>query len=155
MRKKKKEDRNIGPDRIYDSILVSRFINNVMKEGKKSTAEKVVYDSFKEIEKQTKKPPLEVFELAIKNIAPLLEVKSRRIGGASYQVPREVRGDRKITLAIRWMLTVARAQKGSSMANRIANEIIAASKNEGAAIKKRSDTHRMAEANRAFAHFSW
>ncbi len=155
MRKKKKEDRNIKPDRIYDSVLVSKFINNVMKEGKKSTAEKVVYDSFEEIEKQTKKPPLEVFELAIKNIAPLLEVKSRRIGGASYQVPREVRGDRKITLAIRWMLTVARAQKGSSMANRIANEIIAASKNEGAAIKKRSDTHRMAEANRAFAHFSW
>lgn len=155
MRKKKKVDRNIGPDRVYDSVLVSRFINNVMKEGKKSTAERIVYDSFKEIEKNTKKPPLEVFELAIKNISPLLEVRSRRIGGASYQVPREVRGDRKITLAIRWMLSVARAQKGSNMANRIANEIMAASKNEGAAIKKRSDTHRMAEANRAFAHFSW
>ena len=155
MRRKKKEDRNILPDRQYGSVLLGKFINNVMKEGKKSTAERVVYDAFSQIEKITKKPPLEVFELAVKNVSPNLEVKSRRIGGASYQVPREVRGDRKVTLAFRWILSSARSHKGSSMAKRLTNEIIAASKNEGTAIKKRTDTHRMAEANRAFAHFSW
>lgn len=155
MRRKKKVERPINPDRRYGSVMVSKFINNVMKKGKKSVAERVVYDAFGIIEKQTKKSPLDVFETAIKNISPLLEVKSRRIGGASYQVPREVRGERRTTLAFRWLLKVSRAQKGETMAKRVAKEIIAASKNEGAAIKKRSDTHRMAEANRAFAHFSW
>lgn len=155
MRRKKKEERGIGPDRKYDSVLVSKFVNSVMKDGKKNTAERVVYDAFVEIEKKTKKPPLEVFETAIKNVSPLLEVKSRRIGGASYQVPREVRGERRVTLAIRWILESARKQKGSPIAKRLAAELIAASNNDGSAIKKRTDTHRMAEANRAFAHFSW
>lgn len=155
MRRKKKVDRGIGPDRKYDSVLLSKFINNVMKEGKKTVAERVVYDTLKEIEAQTKKPPLEVFETAINNVSPSLEVKSRRIGGASYQVPREVRGDRRATLAFRWILHVARAQKGSPMYRRLSQELIAASKNEGSAIKKKNDTHRVAEANRAFAHFSW
>ncbi len=155
MRKKKKVDRHIEPDRKYESVLVSKFINNVMKGGKKSTAERVVYDAFKEIEQKTKNPPLEVFEAAIKNVSPMLEVKSRRIGGASYQVPREVRGERRTTLAIRWILNSARSQKGAPMASHLANELMAAAKNEGSAVKKRSDIHRMAEANRAFAHFSW
>ena len=155
MRRKTKAKKEIAPDKVYDSILVSKFINNVMKGGKKNTAERMVYKAFTEIERKTKKPPLEVFELAIKNVSPQLEVKSRRIGGASYQVPREVRGERKQTLAIRWILTTARKQKGSSIALRIANEVMAAAAGEGASVKRRTDTHRMAEANRAFAHFSW
>jgi small subunit ribosomal protein S7 len=155
MRRKRNVAREILPDRKYESVLVAKFINNVMTEGKKSTAERVVYDAFAEVEKETKKSALEVFETAIKNVSPLLEVKSRRIGGASYQVPREVRGERKITLAIRWILQAARGGKGSPMSARLAKELVAASQGEGAAVKKRSDTHRMADANRAFAHFSW
>ncbi len=155
MRRKKKEEREIKPDRRYDSLLISKFIKNLMKKGKKGKAEKIIYDALEEVKKKTKKDPVEIFEKAISNISPNLEVKSRRIGGASYQVPREVRGERRTTLAFRWILGVARSKKGSSMAKKLAEEIIAASNNEGAAIKKRSDTHRMAEANRAFAHFSW
>jgi small subunit ribosomal protein S7 len=134
---------------------VAKFVNSVMRDGKKSVAERVVYDMLSRVEKKGKKPGLELFEQAIKNISPSLEIKSRRIGGASYQVPREVRGDRKTTLAFRWLLTASRAAKGAPLAERLTNEVLAAVKNEGAAIKKKEDTHRMAEANRAFAHFSW
>ena len=155
MRRRRAEKRDIAPDRKYQSVLVAKFINSVMQEGKKSVAESLVYGAFVILEKKAGKNPLEIFELAIKNISPNLEVKSRRIGGASYQVPREVRGDRKITLTFRWILESTRGKKGSTMAERLAEELLAASKNEGAAIKKRADTHRMAEANRAFAHFSW
>jgi len=155
MRRRRSTKRETTPDRKYESALVGKFINTVMLDGKKTTAERAVYRTLEQVEKQTKKPALEVFEQAIKNVSPALEVKSRRIGGASYQVPREVRGDRKITLAFRWILQAARSKKGSSISQRLAEEIVLASKGEGVAIKKKSDTHRMAEANRAFAHFSW
>lgn len=129
--------------------------NHLMWDGKKSIAQKIVYDAFNEIEKQSKKPPVEVFEEGIKKVSPLLEIKSRRIGGANYQVPREVRGDRRTTLAMRWIIGASRAKKGEPIFKRLADELLSASKNEGAAIKKKNDTHRMAEANRAFAHFAW
>jgi small subunit ribosomal protein S7 len=155
MRRKRNITRDIAPDRKYGNVLVAKFINAVMKEGKKTIAERVVYQAFEQLETRAKKPALEVFETAIKNVSPLLEVKSRRIGGASYQVPREVRGERKITLAFRWILLAARGAKGAPIAERLAAELASAAQNEGAAVKKRNDTHRMAEANRAFAHFSW
>ncbi len=155
MRKKKVVKRDIKPDYKYGSVLLAQFINKVMFSGEKRVAERLVYAALAEMEKKEKKPALEIFETAIKNISPQLEVKSRRIGGANYQVPREVRGDRKIALAIRWIIQTTRAGKGKPMAFRLADELILASKNEGNAIKKRNDTHRMAEANRAFAHFSW
>jgi len=155
MRHKKTPKRHIPLDPKYESLLVQLFINKVMKKGKKSIAQKIVYDMFDIIEKKSKQSPLGVFEKAIENTAPLLEVKSRRVGGATYQVPREVRGDRRITLAMRWILDAARAKKGKPMAQRLAEEILGAYKNEGAAIKKKEDTRKMAEANRAFAHFAW
>lgn len=126
-----------------------------MRQGKKTVAEKIVYDALREAEKKASKPGLEIFETAVKNASPLMEVKSRRIGGANYQVPREVRGERRVTLAMRWILEAARSQKGLPMSQRLASELMAAAKNEGAAVKKKLDTHRMAEANRAFAHFAW
>lgn len=155
MRRKKKIKRPIQSDPKYNNTLVAKFINYIMKEGKKSTAQRVVYDAFENIEKQVKKDPLEIFDLAIKNASPVLEVKSRRIGGAHYQVPREVRGERRIALAFRWIIQAAKSKKGKPMAFKLANELIEASQNTGAAIKKKQDTHRMAEANRAFAHFAW
>lgn len=155
MRKKRNIKRDIKPDFKFGSVLVSQFMNKLMFSGEKRVAEKILYETFENIEKKEKKPALEVFEAAIKNVSPQLEVKSRRIGGANYQVPREVRGERKLALAIRWIITAARAGKGKSMAKKLTEEIILASKNEGAAIKKRNDTHRMADANKAFAHFSW
>ncbi len=139
----------------YGSIAVARFINCIMKSGKKSIAEKVVYDAFDAIKAQTKEDALKVFEKALENAQPLVEVASKRVGGANYQVPREVRPERKFMLATRWMIGAARSKKGKDMAHKLAEEIIAASKNEGIAIKKKQDIHRMAEANRAFAHFSW
>lgn len=154
MRRKKKIKRPIQHDPKYNNSLVAKFINHLMFEGKKSTAQRVIYDTFDILEKK-KKEPLETFDLAIKNVSPLLEVKSRRIGGAHYQVPREVRGERRITLAIRWIIQAARTKKGKPMAEKLATELIEASQNTGAAIKKKQDTHRMAEANRAFAHFAW
>lgn len=135
--------------------MVAKFINYVMKKGKKSTARRIVYRTFDEIEKKYKQEPLAVFDLAITNIGPSLEVKSRRIGGATYQVPREVRGGRKLALAFRWVLDAARSKKGRPMHVKLAEELVAATKNEGAAVKKKIDTHRMAEANKAFAHFAW
>ena len=155
MRKKKKIQRNIEPDFKYNSALVSKFINNVMKGGKKSTARKIFYGSFDILQEKTKQDPLEIFNQAIKNVAPLLEIKSKRVGGANYQVPRPVNGDRRITLAIRWILEAARSKKGVPMAQKLAEEILAASKNEGGAIKKKINTHKMAEANKAFARFAW
>lgn len=154
MRRKRNFQREILPDPKHQNVLVAKFINHLMAGGKKSTAQQVIYDAFDIIAAQ-KKDPLVVFDEAIKNVSPFLEVKSRRIGGANYQVPREVRGERKITLATRWLIGAARARKGMPMSKRLAEEFLAASRNEGSAIKKRQDTHRMAEANKAFAHFSW
>lgn len=144
----------IAPDRVYNDVMISQFINKVMKKGKKTTAQKIVYGAFDIIKEKTKKEPLEIFHQAIENASPLLEVKPKRIGGATYQVPMEVRGERKLALAIRWILTGARAKKGKPMAEKLSQELIDASNNEGVALKKKNDTHRMAEANKAFAHFA-
>lgn len=155
MRKKRVYKRNYKPDLKYGSVAVSRVINYLMKEGKRPAAEKVLYEAFEIINKQGKQDPIAVFEKALENASPAVEVVSRRIGGANYQVPREVRAERKFMLAVQWIIQAARGKKGKAMAERLAEELIAASKNEGAAIKKKQDTHRMAEANRAFAHFAW
>jgi len=145
---------NISPDRVYNDEEVSRFINKIMVGGKKSTAQKIVYGAFGLIKEQTKKEPLEVFKQAIENASPVLEVKPKRIGGATYQVPMEVRGERKFMLAVRWILEGARGKKGKPMSEKLAQELIDCSNNQGLAIKKKQDTHRMAEANKAFAHFA-
>ena len=155
MRRKRKFHREIKPDPTYSNVTVAKFINYVMKRGKKATAQKVMYRTFDLIHKKYNLDPLAVFDAAIKNVGPVLEVKSRRIGGATYQVPREVRGERRIALAYRWILNAARSRKGAPMHERLAEEFMAAYKNEGPAIKKKLDTHRMAEANKAFAHFAW
>src|SRR3989344_6255513 len=156
MRRKVKNRNTAKPDLSYNSAKVGKFINYVMKSGKKNTARKVVYGAFDIVKEKTKNPnPLEIFDSAIKNASPNMEVRSRRIGGANYQVPREVRLDRKISLAFRWILGAANNKKGQPMAKKLADELISASNNEGAAIKKKEDTHRMAEANKAFAHFTW
>jgi len=146
--------REIQPDIIYDSVLVAKLVNYVMRKGKKTVAAKIVYQAFDLIKKKTKKEPLDIFEGALKNAAPLLEVKPKRVGGATYQVPVEVRGDRKIALAMRWIIGAAKARKGKPMAEKLSEELILAFNNEGSTIKKKLDMHRMAEANRAFAHFS-
>jgi len=155
MARKKTEKRDIAPDAVYNSVAISKFINHIMERGKKTIAKKIVYKALDIIKEKTKKDPLEVFEKAIQNASPLLEVKSKRVGGATYQVPREVRGDRKFTLAVRWITGAAQAKKGRPMREKLAEELLAAANNEGTAIKKKEDTHRMAEANRAFAHFAW
>ena len=140
----------------YNSLRVEKFINSVMRDGKKSTARKVVYDALDAIKEKTKdENPVELFETAIRNVGPAMEIRSRRVGGANYQVPREVRPERKMALAFRWILLAARTKKGKPMHEKLAEEIILASKNEGSAIKKKEDTLRMAEANKAFAHFAW
>lgn len=144
-----------SPDIRYSSIEVAKFINYVMHSGKKNIARKVVYDVFDDIKTIDKKDPLEVFSEAIKNTGPHMEVRSRRIGGATYQVPREVREERRLALAMRWIISAARNKKGSKMKKRLREELILASQNEGEAIKKKENTHKMAESNRAFAHFSW
>lgn len=156
MRRKRKIKKTIQPDFKFNSVLAAKFINHLMKDGKKSIAQKVFYDAL-EILKEKKKgqDPLDIFDKAVKNASPILEVKSRRIGGANYQVPREVRGERKIALAFRWLINAARARKGKPMAEKLAEELVEASQNAGAAIKKKQDTHRMAEANKAFAHFGF
>ena len=155
MRRPVKNRNIVGPDLTYNSTKVEKFINSVMWSGKKSTARKVVYDAFDIIKEKTKGEPLELFETALRNVGPAMEIRSRRVGGANYQVPREVRPERKQALAFRWILLAARGAKGKPMAEKLATELIAASKNEGSAVKKREDTHRMAEANKAFAHFAW
>ena len=156
MRRPVKNRNIVGPDMKYNSTRVEKFINSVMLDGKKSTARKVVYDAFEVIKtKQKTEDPLEVFETAIRNVGPAMEIRSRRVGGANYQVPREVRPERKMALAFRWILLAARSGKGKRMAEKLADEIIAAANNQGSAIKKKEDTLRMAEANKAFAHFAW
>ncbi len=155
MARKKIEKHQILPDPAYNNTEVSKFINQIMRRGKKTIARKIVYGAFDDIKKKTQKEPIEVFDLAIRNASPLLEVKPKRVGGATYQVPREVKGERKIALAIRWILQAARSRKGKPMREKLADELISAANNEGSAVKKKLDTHRMAEANRAFAHFSW
>ena len=145
----------IAPDPVYGSVVVAKLVNQVMRKGKKIAARKVVYGAFDIIKEKTKKDPIELFEEALKNASPLLEVKSKRVGGATYQVPIEVKGERKLTLAFRWIIGAARGKKGKPMAEKLASELMDAANNTGIAIKKKSDTHRMAEANRAFAHFAW
>ena len=151
----KYDKRKILTDPVYNSIVVEKFINHIMKRGQKNTARKIVYGAFNILKEKTKKEPLEIFEKAIENASPLLEVRPKRIGGATYQVPREVQGDRKMALAIRWIINGARSRKGKAMEEKLVDEIMDASENKGTAIKKKEDTHRMAEANRAFAHFAW
>ena len=155
MRRKRKFKQQVVPDTVYGNMLVAKFINRVMQGGKKSTAQKIVYGAFAKIEKEEKKDPLEIFDQALKNVGPALEVKSRRVGGATYQVPREVRGERRTFLALRWIVLAARSRKGKAMVQKLSEELLAAARNEGVAVKKRQDMHRMAEANRAFAHYSW
>jgi len=155
MRKKRAEKRPVEPDPKYQDILVARMINTVLRKGKKSLARKIVYEALDIVGQKTKQNPLDVFRKAVSNVAPLIEVRSRRIGGATYQVPVEVREDRRISLALRWIRVFASQRKDKSMSVRLASEIIAAANNEGASVKKREDTHRMAEANKAFAHFKW
>jgi len=147
--------REIPPDAKYQSVIVARFINRIMKYGKKSTAERIVYGALEVVEQQESKASVDVLEQAVKNTTPLLEVKSRRIGGSTYQVPVEVRAERGLSLAMRWLINSARARTGKSMVEKLAAELSGASKGQGAAIKRREDIHRMAEANRAFAHFKW
>ena len=144
----------IAPDRVYNDVVISQFINKVMKKGKKTLAQKIVYGAFDIIKEKTKKEPIEIFRLAIENASPLLEVKPKRIGGATYQVPMEVRGERRLALAFRWIIDGARAKKGKPMAQKLAAELIDATNNQGNALKKKNDMHRMAEANKAFAHFA-
>jgi small subunit ribosomal protein S7 len=155
MRKKRATKRTRGPDPKYGNELVSRFINCVLQRGKKHLARRIVYDAFDIIEQRTKLNPLDVFIKAVNNAKPLLEVRARRVGGATYQVPTEVRADRSIALAFRWLIGYARDRKDRSMALKLAAEMIAASNSEGSAIKKKEDTYKMAEANKAFAHFRW
>ncbi|MDP2967216.1 MAG: 30S ribosomal protein S7 [bacterium] len=155
MRRKKKIKQVISPDPVYDNVIVAKFINQVMRRGKKTVARKIVYGAFDIVKTKTKKEPLEVFELAFRNASPLLEVKSKRVGGATYQVPKEVKGERRLTLAMRWIIQAAKSKKGKPMREKLAEELIAAANNTGEAVKKKENTHRMAEANRAFAHFAW
>jgi small subunit ribosomal protein S7 len=156
MRRKIKAKEPIEPDFKYHSPKVAKFINYVMKDGKKSVAREVVYNALDLIKEKTKtSDPMEIFETALKNTAPLMEVRSRRVGGANYQIPREVRPERRQTLSMKWIIEAARSKKGAPMNIKLAEEIIAASHNEGTAVKKRENTHKMAEANKAFAHFAW
>jgi len=156
MRRKVKNRNEVNPDMMYNSVKVEKFINYVMIGGKKNTARKVVYGSFDVIKEKTgNKNPLEAFDSALKNAGPTMEVRSRRVGGANYQVPREVRPERRLALAMRWILASAKSKKGSPMHKRLADELIAASQGEGEAVKKKENTHKMAEANKAFAHFAW
>lgn len=153
MRRPVKKKRTLTPDHVFNSTKVEKLINYVMHDGRKETARRIVYSAFDIIQNKTEEKPLDVFEDALKNVGPTVEVRSRRIGGANYQVPREVRADRRLVLALRWIITAARSKKGRSMDERLADEIIAASKNEGEAVAKRAQVHKMAEANKAFAHF--
>jgi len=156
MRRPIKNKHEVYPDSVYNSVKLSRFVNYIMEDGKKDTARRVVYKTFDIVKEITKNPnPLEVFDIALKNASPSVEVRSRRVGGANYQVPREVRAERRVTLAMRWIVTAARGRKGISMSKGLADELIAAYNNEGTAVKKKEDTHKMAEANKAFAHFAW
>ena len=154
-RRRRAEKRRVDPDPKFHSLMLARFINKTMHGGKKSTAQRIVYTALDIIENTEKKGGMDVFDQAIRNTSPLLEVKPRRVGGATYQVPREVRSDRSLTMAMRWLLTASRAKTGRPMAQRLAEELMDASKGQGVAAKRREDLHRMAEANRAFVHYRW
>jgi small subunit ribosomal protein S7 len=154
-RRKVAAQRPILPDSKYNSQLVTKFINSIMRDGKKSTAEKILYQAFDIVEEKSKKDPFKIFEQAVDNVKPMIEVKSRRVGGSTYQVPTEIRPSRRIALGIRWLIGFARARSEKGMAGKLAGEFLDAANNRGAAIKKREDTHKMAEANKAFAHFRW
>lgn len=147
--------RQVVPDAKYKNRTVTKFINKIMYSGKKATAEGILYDAMDIIENQTRRSPVETFELALRNAMPLLEVKPRRVGGATYQVPVEIRGERRTSLAMRWLLDAARSRSGRSMAEKLAGELLDAAHGTGATIKRREDTHRMAEANKAFSHYRW
>ena len=154
MRRRRPEKRKIVPDPVYGDLVVAKFVNNLMKDGKKSVAEKIFYDSLNLIsKKENTDAPLDIFKKALKNAAPVVEVKSKRIGGATYQVPIDIPENRRVALAMRWIISFARSRKGNSMVNRLSTELVSASKNEGSTIKKKEDTHKMAEANKAFSHF--
>ncbi len=155
MRRPIKKRPKLNPDPVYGSEKVEKLVNYIMERGKKTVARKVVYNAFKKIEDQTKQAPLTVFETALKNVSPQMEVRSRRIGGANYQVPHEVRPERQQSLSFRWIIGAAQSRSGKPMSDRLAEEIILANKNEGEAIKKKENVHKMAESNRAFAHFAW
>jgi len=147
--------RNVEPDVRYQSVMVARFINSIMRDGKKSTATRIMYDAMDIVQARMKQPPLEVMEEAVRNVSPVLEVKPRRVGGSTYQIPVEVTPDRRLSLTMRWLLAAAHSRPGKSMAEKLANELMDAARGTGAAVKKKEDTHRMAEANRAFAHYRW
>jgi small subunit ribosomal protein S7 len=151
---KKFKKREITPDSNYDSVLISRFINKIMKGGKKSVAQKIIYQAMEIIKKKSNQEPLTVLEQAVENVSPIVEVKPQRVGGATYQVPKEVKGERKESLAIRWIINVAESKSGKKMEERLAEELLNAYNNEGEAVKKKINMHKMAEANRAFAHFA-
>ena len=154
-RRKAIKKRDVQPDAKFHDVTVARFVNYMMRRGKKSVAERIVYDAFDIIEKKSGQKGLDVFRKAIDNVKPVLEVSSRRVGGATYQIPIEVRPDRRMALAMRWLTGYARSRAEKTMADRLANELMLAARNEGPSIKKKEDTHKMAEANRAFAHFRW
>lgn len=155
MRKNQAEKRDVLPDPVYNSKLVTRAVNKIMLDGKKGTAQTILYSAFEIVKEKTNENPIDVFNKAIENIQPHLELKVRRIGGANYQVPVEVSDERRVTLALRWLINYSRLRNEKEMTIRLANEIIDASKNIGGAVKKREDTHKMAEANKAFAHYRW
>lgn len=155
MSRKKIAKKEISPDPVYDNVTIAKIINQIMKKGKKTAAKKIVYGALDIIKEKTQKDPIEVFEIALNNARPLLEVRSQRIGGATYQVPKPVVKERGLALAVRWLLESARKKKGQPMKVKLAEELIAAANNSGVAVKKKEDTHRMAEANRAFAHFKF
>jgi len=154
-RRREVPERPIIPDSKYSNKLVAKFINSVMHDGKKSLAESILYDAFDIIEEKTKNSPLKLFENAVENVRPLIEVKSRRVGGSTYQVPTEIRPSRRTALGIRWIISYARQRPEKSMAGKLAAELMDAANNRGATVKKKEDTHKMAEANKAFAHFRW
>ena len=154
-RRHRAEKREINPDPKFGDVVVTKFMNSIMYAGKKSTAERIVYGAFDVVENKTRENPIEVFHAALENVMPQVEVRSRRVGGATYQVPVEVRTDRRQALAIRWLITAARNRNETTMVDRLSGELLDAANNRGTAVKKREDTHRMADANRAFSHYRW
>ncbi|MET1410897.1 30S ribosomal protein S7 [Roseibium sp. HPY-6] len=154
-RRHRAEKREINPDPKFGDVVVTKFMNSIMYDGKKSTAERIVYGAFDVVENKTRENPIEVFHAALENVMPQVEVRSRRVGGATYQVPVEVRTDRRQALAIRWLITAARNRNETTMVDRLSGELLDAANNRGTAVKKREDTHRMADANRAFSHYRW
>ena len=154
-RRRRAEKREVHPDPKFGDLVVSKFMNNLMKDGKKSVAEAIVYGAFDQMEEKAKQDPIAMFHQALENVMPAIEVRSRRVGGATYQVPVEVRPDRRQALAIRWLISAARARNENTMEDRLSGELLDAANNRGTAVKKREDTHRMAEANRAFSHYRW